>query len=64
MRVPLIVRPPGGCESRVVDSLVEHLDVPATVRSIAGAPDIPDGEGRSLLGAVHGAGPPNPGWSP
>jgi choline-sulfatase len=57
VRVPLIVRPPGGCESRVVDSLVEHLDVPATVRHIAGAPDIPDGEGRSLLAAVNGGSP-------
>jgi arylsulfatase A-like enzyme len=54
VRVPLIMRPPGGCESRVVDSLVEHLDVPATLRNIAAAPDIPDGQGRSLLGAVHG----------
>ena len=32
VRVPLIVRPPGGCPPRVVDSLVEHLDVPATLR--------------------------------
>ncbi len=59
VRVPLIVRPPGGCPSRVVDSLVEHLDVPATVREIAGAPNLPRGEGRSLLGAVQGE-PPAP----
>ena len=39
VRVPLIVRPPGGCAPHVVDSLVEHLDVPATLREIAGAPD-------------------------
>jgi arylsulfatase A-like enzyme len=32
VRVPLIVRPPRGCEPRVVDALVEHLDVPATIR--------------------------------
>ncbi|MGA2930774.1 MAG: sulfatase-like hydrolase/transferase [Acidimicrobiales bacterium] len=57
VRVPLILRPPGGCASRVVDSLVEHLDVPATVRDVAGAPDIPDGEGRSLLAAVGGGSP-------
>ncbi len=50
VRVPLIVQPPGGCAPRVVDGLVEHMDVPATVRAIAGAPSIPDGEGRSLLG--------------
>ena len=38
VRVPLIVRPPRGCEPRVVDALVEHLDVPATIRDIANAP--------------------------
>jgi arylsulfatase A-like enzyme len=58
VRVPLIVRPPGGRPSGVVDALVEHLDVPATIREIAGAPDIPRGEGRSLLAALRGEGPP------
>jgi choline-sulfatase len=57
VRVPLIVRPPGGGDPRVVDSLIEQLDVPATVRSIAGAPDVPDSEGRSLLGYVSGDDP-------
>jgi arylsulfatase len=57
VRVPLIVRPPGGCTARVVDALVEHLDVPATLRAIAGAPAIADGEGRSMLDVVHGASP-------
>lgn len=54
VRVPLIVRPPDGHEPLVVDSLVEHLDVPATVRAVAGAAEIPDGEGRSLLGHLEG----------
>ncbi len=54
VRVPLIVRPPGGCPPRVVDSLVEQLDVPATVRAVAGAPEIAHSEGRSLLPAVRG----------
>jgi choline-sulfatase len=49
VRVPLIMRPPGGCSPRSVDSIVEHVDVPATIREIAGAPAIPDGQGRSLL---------------
>ena len=53
VRVPLIVRPPGGCAPHVVESLVEHVDVPATVREIAGAPDVPLSEGRSLLGSVR-----------
>ncbi len=45
VRVPLIVRPPGGCAPRVVDGLVEHLDVPATVRDIAAAPALPRARG-------------------
>lgn len=57
VRVPLIVRPPGGATPRVVDALVEHLDVPATVRAIAGAPDVPQSEGRSLLGYLDGNDP-------
>ncbi len=57
VRVPLIVRPPGGREARVVDDLVEHLDVPATVRSIASAGAVPESDGRSLLGYVHGDDP-------
>ena len=54
VRVPLIVRPPGGCAPRVVDSLIEQLDVPATVREIAGAPEVAGSEGQSLLGVVGG----------
>jgi len=53
VRVPLIIRPPGGRPEAVVDSLVEHLDVPATVREIAGAPDVALSEGRSLLRSIH-----------
>jgi choline-sulfatase len=58
VRVPLLVRPPGGCAPRVVDTLVEHFDVPATLREIAGAPGIPKSEGRSLLSTVRGGPPP------
>jgi arylsulfatase len=57
IRVPLLVRPPRGRSPRVVDDLVEHLDVPATVRAIAGAPAVPHSEGRSLLGYVTDADP-------
>jgi choline-sulfatase len=49
VRVPLVMRPPGGIAPRAVDALVEHVDVPATVREIAGGPAIPAGVGRSLL---------------
>jgi choline-sulfatase len=54
VRVPLIIRPPGGCAPRSVGALVEHVDVPASVRAIAGAPDLAASEGRSLLGYVSG----------
>jgi choline-sulfatase len=58
VRVPLIVRAPSRASAaRVVDDLVEHVDVPATVREIAGAPDIAPSEGRSLLGYLDGADP-------
>jgi arylsulfatase A-like enzyme len=33
---------------------VEHLDVPASLREIAGAADIPRSEGRSLLSTIRG----------
>jgi choline-sulfatase len=54
VRVPLIVRPPEGCDARVVADLVEHVDVPATVRAVAGAPAVPDSAGRSLLPYLTG----------
>jgi choline-sulfatase len=57
VRVPLIIRPPGGCEPRVTTSLVEQLDVPATVRQIAGAPDLDASAGRSLLPSVRDGAP-------
>jgi choline-sulfatase len=57
VRVPLIVRPPEGCPPQVVDALIDHVDVPATVREIAGAPELPASEGRSLLGYTSGDGP-------
>jgi arylsulfatase len=52
VHVPLIVRPPAGSAGVVVDALVEQLDVPATLREIAGAPHVEGSEGRSLLGMV------------
>ena len=54
VRVPLILRPPVAAAPRVVDGLVEHLDVPATLREIASAPAVPTSEGRSLRGYVNG----------
>jgi len=60
VHVPLIVRPPGGCPPKVVESLVEHFDVPATMREIAGGPDLLSSEGWSLLDVVQGGGDPTP----
>lgn len=56
VRVPLIIRPPGGIRGRVEDALVEHVDVPALIREIAGAAAVPASEGRSLAGLVDGRG--------
>ena len=57
VRVPAIIRPPGGCAPRVVAERVEHFDLAATVRAVAGAPAVPHGEGRSLLACLDGGRP-------
>ncbi len=57
VRVPLIIRPPGGRHGLVIDSLVDQLDVPATVRDIAGAPPLEHSEGRSLTASVRDGAP-------
>ncbi|WP_033290219.1 sulfatase family protein [Amycolatopsis jejuensis] len=54
VRVPLIIRPPGGQSPIRYDELVEHLDLSATLAELAGAPPLPDADGRSLLPAVSG----------
>ncbi|AYY11819.1 DUF4976 domain-containing protein [Actinobacteria bacterium YIM 96077] len=56
VRVPLVVRPPGGASSgRRVSGLVEHVDLSATLRAIAGADEIPDGAGRSFRDVFSGS---------
>lgn len=64
VHVPLIVRPAKAAAAqpgqRVVDALVEHVDLAATVRDIAGAPDIDASEGRSLLGHIGLGAAPQP----
>jgi choline-sulfatase len=54
VNVPLVVAPPTACAPRSVDDLVEHVDLAATVRAIAGAPGLPGSEGRPLLGYLDG----------
>ena len=55
VKVPLIIRPPAGTKAGQVDDLIQHMDISATIRDIAGA-DLPTSEGRSLLPAVTGEG--------
>ncbi|MCP3938219.1 MAG: sulfatase-like hydrolase/transferase [Actinomycetia bacterium] len=57
VRVPLIVRPPGGREGRVVDDLIEQFDVSAAIREVASAPDLAGSAARSLRGYVDGDDP-------
>ena len=57
VRVPLIIRPPGGREARVVDDLVEQIDLAAAIRDIAGGPPLAGSAARSLRGYVDGPDP-------
>jgi arylsulfatase A-like enzyme len=54
VKVPLIIRPPGGCDPRIVTDLVEHFDLSATIRDISQADGDPSFEGRSLRGWTQG----------
>lgn len=56
LHIPLIVRPPGGCSPRLVDSRTEQFDISATCNEIAGARPVPGSEARSLLPAIRGDG--------
>lgn len=53
VRVPLIVRPPGGTTPRRAADLVELNDISATMRDIVGA-DLAGSHARSLLPAITG----------
>lgn len=53
VRVPLIVRPPGGTSARRVADLIELSDTSATFRDIAGA-EMPTSHFQSLLPAFGG----------
>lgn len=48
VRVPLIIRPPGGGPARRFAGLVEHVDLTATLIELAGAKPLPGAPGRSL----------------
>ena len=52
--IPLIIREPGRTKGRVVDSLVEQIDIPATILDLAGIAVPSWMEGRSLAPAMRG----------
>lgn len=55
VRVPLIVRPPGGCDGRRTAEMVEHLDLAATLRTLAGAGEVAGGAGRPFCDFFAGS---------
>jgi arylsulfatase A-like enzyme len=55
VRVPNIVRPPGGMPAKTVDGLVESIDLTATFLDLAGT-QMPECRGRSLLPLIKGEG--------
>ena len=53
VKVPLVVRPPGGVEGWASAGLTDHLDIAATVMDAAGAKAIEGSRGRSLVPLVN-----------
>lgn len=53
VRIPAIIRPPGGMTGRAVSTPVQARDLPATILDIAGAPSVENSSGRSLMPALH-----------
>ena len=49
LKVPCVVRPPGGVDGWVSDGLTDHLDIAATLMDAAGAESIEGSPGRSLV---------------
>jgi arylsulfatase len=56
IRIPLLIRPPGGVIGRVDRGVTQLLDVVATVRGIAGVE--PGGWGTSLVDRMRSSSPP------
>ncbi len=52
VRVPMIIRPPGGAQPRTVSERVQMMDLAATFRSIAGAASIDQSAANSLMPAL------------
>ncbi|HEC38657.1 hypothetical protein LCGC14_0553450 [marine sediment metagenome] len=60
LRIPLIIRPPGGIDGWKCNGLTDHIDIAASLIKIADAKPLEDCEGRSLISQVL-AGPENQG---
>jgi N-acetylglucosamine-6-sulfatase len=54
VRVPLVIRPPGGRPTRVVDELVLDIDVAPTIAELAGVEGGRPSDGRSLVPLLDG----------
>jgi len=52
LHVPLVIKPPGVREGRVVDQQVTHLDLLPTLLALAKVPTDREGSGTDLLGAL------------
>jgi arylsulfatase A-like enzyme len=55
--IPLIIKEPGMTEGRVIDDLVEQIDIPATILDLAGIAVPSWVEGRSLVPLMRGEKP-------
>jgi arylsulfatase A-like enzyme len=54
VRVPIIIRPPGGAQARTVRERVQLMDLAATFREIAGAAAIEQSAANSLMPSLAG----------
>ena len=52
VQIPLIIRPPGGCEGRTSNALAQLIDIGPTLLDFAGAEPLPDARGQSLVGDI------------
>ncbi len=58
LRIPLIIRPPGGTDGWKCNGLTDHIDIATSLIDIANAKPLENCEGRSLISQVL-AGPKN-----
>ncbi|MBW2621631.1 MAG: sulfatase-like hydrolase/transferase [Deltaproteobacteria bacterium] len=56
VNVPAIIKPPFPIEPKVVDGIVETIDLTGTVLDLAGAEPIEESQARSLVPHIHGRG--------